>query len=139
MFCFTYRVYYEDTDVSGVMYHARYLAFLERARTEFLRSLGFEQDRLIERYGLAFTLSDIQIQYRKPARLDDELKVSVAVEKLGAASLCFAQTICSIPDNTLLATASVRAGCVQLPEFRAARMPDPLRHALKLHWDAHVI
>jgi acyl-CoA thioester hydrolase len=139
MFSATYRVYYEDTDASGVMYHARYLVFFERARTDLLRHLGFQQDQLMREASVAFTLSDIHVQYRKPARLDDELSISVAVDKLGSASLVFSQTMTRVRDGLHLASAKVRAGCVQFPDFRACRMPSPLRHALQQHQVTHVI
>ncbi len=129
MFTMRYRVYYEDTDASGVMYHARYLAFFERARTEFLRQAGFDQDQLMRAQNIAFTLSDVAVKYRAPARLDDELDVSVAVERLGAASLSFSQSLrCQ---DRLCATAQVRAGCVAMDTFKPTAMPGPLRQALE--------
>lgn len=130
------RVYYEDTDASGVMYHARYLAFFERARTEFLRSLGYGQHTLMQQEGIAFTLSDLQIRYRAPARLDDELLISVIVEKAGAASIQFSQSMWhhdpSHADTpALLSQLSVRAGCVSYPAFQVTRIPAGVRAALR--------
>lgn len=131
-FSFRHRVYYEDTDASGVVYHARYLAFFERTRSEFLRALGFDQQRLMEREGIAFTLSDLSIRYRRPARLDDELIVTAEVERAGAASVQFRQRmwLAQSPDQ-LLAELSVRAGCVSYPQFQVTRMPAAVRSALK--------
>ncbi len=129
MFTMRFRVYYEDTDASGVMYHARYLAFFERARTEYLRHAGFSQDALMREQNIAFTLSDVAVKYRSPARLDDELDVSVAVERLGAASLSFSQTMrCG---DRLCATAQVRAGCVAMDTFKPTAMPGAVRQALE--------
>ncbi len=132
MFEQRFRVYYEDTDASGVMYHARYLAFFERARTEYLRALGFDQHVLMEQQGIAFTLSDLSVRYRRPARLDDELMVSVVVEKAGAASVQFRQLMWrqTAPEQTL-AELSVRAGCVAYPSFQVTRMPENVRAALQ--------
>src|ERR1044071_2877812 len=92
-FIWTVRVYYEDTDASGVVYHAAYLRFLERARTEWLRALGQGQEQLRQARGLAFTVANMQIDFLKPARLDDELDVGVAVEQIRGASVRFAQTL----------------------------------------------
>lgn len=139
MFSQCFRVYYEDTDASGVMYHARYLAFFERARTEYLRALGFGQQQLMEQYNVAFTLSDLQVKYRQPARLDDELIVSVAVEKAGAASINFIQRMwrkvgdemTTRAEDPGLAQMNVRAGCVEYPSFKVTRMPDAVRQAMK--------
>lgn len=132
MFEQRFRVYYEDTDASGVMYHARYLAFFERARTEYLRALGFDQHALMQEQGIAFTLSDLSVRYRRPARLDDELMVSVVVEKVGAASVQFRQAMWrqAAPEQTL-AELSVRAGCVAYPSFQVTRMPEDVRTALQ--------
>ena len=126
-----FRVYYEDTDASGVVYHARYLVFFERARTEYLRACGFDQNTLMDEQGVAFTLSDLQVKYHRPARLDDELRVSVMVTRLGAASVAFAQEIHRQADDALLCSATVRAGCVQCPRFTATRMPPAIREALE--------
>lgn len=132
MFEQCFRVYYEDTDASGVMYHARYLAFFERARTEYLRALGFDQHALMQQQGIAFTLSDLSVRYRRPARLDDELMVSVVVEKAGAASVQFRQLMwCKAAPEQTLAELSVRAGCVAYPSFQVTRMPENVRSALQ--------
>lgn len=125
-----FRVYYEDTDASGVMYHARYLVFCERARTDYLRACGFSQEILLREHDLAFTLSDLSIRYLAPARLDDELDVGVTVTRLGAASVRFEQQVRRHADEQLLCTVSVRAGSVECSRFTATRMPAALRSAL---------
>ena len=130
-FEYRFRVYYEDTDASGVMYHARYLVFFERARTEFLRALGYDQHGLMQEQGVAFTLSDLSIRYRRPARLDDELIVSTQVEKASFASVIFQQQMFRVNEpEVLLSQASVRAGCVSYPDFQVTRMPEPIRATL---------
>src|ERR1044071_7159076 len=122
-FIWTVRVYYEDTDASGVVYHAAYLRFFERARTEWLRALGQGQEQLRQSQGLAFTVANMQIDFLKPARLDDELDVSVAVEQVRAASLKVTQTLRRRPDQALLARAAVRVGCVDAATFRPHPIP----------------
>ena len=130
MFAWHARVYYEDTDASGVVYHARYLAFFERARTELLRSAGFSQQELLEREKVAFTISRIQVDYRKPARLDDELLIQTTIEP-GRALIEFDQHLLRQPDGELLATARVKAGCVDLARFRPQRIPSHITEALR--------
>src|ERR1044071_1087355 len=92
-FTWTVRVYYEDTDASGVVYHAAYLRFFERARTEWLRALGHGQEQLRQSSGLAFTVANMEIAFVKPARLDDELEVTVEIEQLRGASLKIRQNL----------------------------------------------
>ncbi|MDD3762590.1 MAG: tol-pal system-associated acyl-CoA thioesterase [Nevskiales bacterium] len=118
------RVYYEDTDASGVVYHARYLHWLERGRTEWLRQLGLEQHRLREQFGVVFTVARLEIEYGKPARLDQELIVNTTVGERRRASLVFAQDIVDA-DGGRLTRASVTVACVDATRFRPARLPDP--------------
>lgn len=126
---FTVRIYYEDTDAGGVVYYANYLKYLERGRTEFIRSLGVEQRELARDTGLAFAVRSLSAEYLKPAVLDDELVVTTAVEALGRAQVCFAQSIAR-GDETLL-TATVRVACIELAKGRAAAIPRPLHDILK--------
>src|SRR5690348_12544006 len=107
------RAYYEDTDASGVLYHAQYLNYFERGRTEWLRAMGFAQDNLRERLDVVFTVANLEIDYLRPARLDDELVVTVIVAEVRRASLHFQQTLARRhePDVTL-SRAKVRVGCV---------------------------
>jgi len=123
------RVYYEDTDAGGVVYHASYLRYLERARTEFLRSLGVGQGRLRDEAGLAFAVRSICADYLKPARLDDELSVTSFIELLGRAQVTFRQSITRGDD--LLLTATVRVACIHLVSGRPAPMPRSLHDTLK--------
>lgn len=133
-----YRVYWEDTDASGIVYHANHLRFLERARTDWLRGLGFDQERLRREDGVGFVAADVALRWIAPARLDDLLAVSVAVQRAGAASLELAQTIVrvAVPDDaaaaagTPIATARIRIGCVALGTFRPQRVPDGIMAAI---------
>jgi len=124
-FSWPIRVYWEDTDAGGVVYHAGYLRFLERARSEWLRARGIDQQRLRDDTGIGFVVHDMQIGFVAPARLDDELHATVAVERLRPASMAFAQTI-QRQDGTLLVRASVRAACVDLADMRPRPIPDDL-------------
>ena len=124
------RVYWEDTDGSGVVYHASYLRFFERARTEWLRDLGYSQERLLREFALAFIVAGLQIDYRAPARLDDALVARTTIAACRRASLIFAQTLHRDGEETVLARAEVRVGCVATPGFRPLPLPAELRTAL---------
>lgn len=128
---FAIRVYYEDTDASGVVYHANYLRWFERARTEWLRGFGFDQERLLREAAVGFTLASIQVQYLLPARLDDELLALTRVTAVGKASIRFEQEIqYARSPADVLARAAVRVGCVGIPDFRPRRMPTALEQVL---------
>jgi acyl-CoA thioester hydrolase len=122
LFDWPIRVYWEDTDAGGVVYHASYLRFLERARSEWLRSLGVDQLALKESTGLGFVVHRMEIDFLRPALLDDELIVSVAVKERRSASILFAQSI-TRADGTALIQAQVRAACVDLKRMRPAPIP----------------
>ncbi|MCA1926646.1 MAG: tol-pal system-associated acyl-CoA thioesterase [Thiobacillus sp.] len=115
------RVYWEDTDAGGVVYYANYLKFLERARSEWLRRLGFEQDALRERQGIAFVVRRVEIDYLSPARFNDALDISVEPGAARRASLEIAQTIRRGP--TRLAEAQVKLACVEAATFKPVRIP----------------
>ena len=126
-FSWPLRIYYEDTDLSGVVYHANYLRYFERARTEWVRALGLAQDRLMQSEGLAFTVADLQIRYLRPARLDDDLEVTVTVVQQRRASLLFDQQLRrERAPNEILATAQVRVACVDVRSFRPRPLPAQL-------------
>lgn len=118
------RVYWEDTDAAGIVFYANYLKFFERARTEWLRSLGFEQERLRAESGIAFVVAETAVRYRLPARLDDVLEVTVRVAHLGPASLGVEQQAWRA--GQLLADGTIRIGCVELGTFRPRRVPDDI-------------
>ena len=120
------RVYWEDTDGGGIVYYANYLRFLERARTEWLRQLGHSQQQLVREQGILFTVVRLEIEYRAPARLDDELEISCQPRPQGPASLSFAQSIwrrAAAAERELLAEASVRVACVDARTLRPRRLP----------------
>lgn len=120
------RVYYEDTDAGGVVYHANYLRFMERARTEWLRQLGVEQDWLAQEHGVVFVVGSIDIQYRKPARFNEQLFVTANVSQIGRASIAFAQAVLrpvAQGEMERLTTATVKVVCVDLGTFRSTPIP----------------
>ena len=127
-FRFAMRVYWEDTDAAGIVFYANYLKFFERARTEWLRSLGFGQEALRLEQGIAFVVSATAVRYRRPARLDDGISVSVDVRHLGQASLEIAQE--ARRADELLADGTIRIGCVELGTFRPCRIPNTIRQTL---------
>ena len=129
MFSWPTRVYWEDTDAGGVVYHAQYLAFLERARTEWLRAHGRGQQALRVDHDLVFAVRAMRIEFRQPARLDDALVVSVALRQCRRASLVLAQSIDR--DGLRLLDAEVRVAALNASDFRPRAIPLPLYEELK--------
>ncbi|MCF6263381.1 MAG: tol-pal system-associated acyl-CoA thioesterase [Xanthomonadales bacterium] len=126
-FSWKIRVYYEDTDAGGVVYHSQYLNFFERARTEWLRARKIDQSSLSENEGIVFVVRNMDIEFIKPAKLDNEVLVSVSLKHTGAASLQLAQTMIRDSDQQLLAKAEVRVACLTAVEFKPTRIPKNLR------------
>ncbi|MCA1977722.1 MAG: tol-pal system-associated acyl-CoA thioesterase [Thiobacillus sp.] len=126
-FVWPVRVYWEDTDAGGVVYYANYLKFLERARSEWLRALGFEQDALRDHEGIVFVVRRVEIDYLAPARFNDALEVSVTLAGLGRASLEIEQAILRGP--TRLAAARVKLACVDAVKFKPAKIPPSIQEA----------
>jgi acyl-CoA thioester hydrolase len=124
-FAWPIRIYWEDTDAGGVVYHANYVRFLERARTEWLRSLHIDQVDLQERTGIAFVVREMQLDFLKPARLNDELRVTLVVKQRRSASMLFTQEIFR-SDGLLLLRATVRIACVDMQSMRPAPIPPDL-------------
>lgn len=124
-FNWTVRAYYEDTDAGGVVFYANYLKFFERARTEWLRHAGIAQQALAESDGVMFVVKSTAVDYHRPAKLDDELKLTVTVEKLGRVSVQFYQEAWKLTDAEpiLLAEARIKVGCVGCSDFRPAAFP----------------
>ena len=120
------RVYYEDTDAGGVVYYANYLKFMERARTEWLRALGFEQDRLAAD-GLLFMVASLSIDYLAPARFNARLDVGVTLERLGRASLALRQEVREEPDGRLLCRGRVRIASVHTTSLKPRAIPPAIR------------
>jgi acyl-CoA thioester hydrolase len=129
MFSLPVRVYWEDTDAGGVVYHAQYVAFLERARSEWMRSCGYAQDRLRREQDLVFAVRAITVDFLKPARLDDALDVGVELHECRRASLVFRQSIRRGEERLL--TASVRIAALDAGGFRPRAIPQPLYDQLK--------
>lgn len=125
-FVWPVRVYYEDTDSGGVVYYANYLKFMERARTEWLRAHGFEQDRLLRDRRLLFAVRRLHVDYHRPARFNDCLEVASRIAIAGGASLTFAQAIRRAESGELLCDARVKVACIDADHFQACRMPQDL-------------
>ncbi len=125
----TLRVYWEDTDAGGVVFYANYLKFFERARTEWLRHLGVQQQALRDSTGAIFVVTDTQVSYHSPARLDDLLRVTVELTARGSASMTMAQK--AWRGSTLLAQGQIRIACVDATSFRPRRMPTEVTHTLQ--------
>ncbi len=119
------RVYYEDTDAAGIVYHANYLKFMERARTEWLRALGFEQTALARQYDLAFVVRTASLDFRRPARFDDNLVSVCRVWRYGRASIDFEQDVETLA-GALLCRGKIRVGAVSLNQMSSKRMPDEI-------------
>lgn len=128
-FTWPIRVYYEDTDTGGIVFYANYLKFFERARTEWLRACGVDQQRLADETGTMFIVRSTALDYRAPARLDDLITVISRIERLGRASVDFIQE--AWRDGTLLATGTIKVGCVERSVFKAAAIPPPVLAALR--------
>ena len=123
------RVYWEDTDAGGVVYHARYLAFMERARSEWMRALGWDQGVLRDRDDQVFVVRAMDIDFRAPARLDDQLQVSVRLLECRGASFSVGQRI--ERDGSLLVESRVRIAALRASDFRPRPIPDALLTELK--------
>jgi acyl-CoA thioester hydrolase len=125
-FSWPIRVYWEDTDAGGVVYHASYLRFLERARSEWLRAHGIAQQRLRAEHGVMFVVRDMALEFLAPARLDDELDVTIDSFERRTASIGFVQCILRPADGMRLVNARVRAACIDATSYRPCRIPDHL-------------
>lgn len=123
------RVYYEDTDSGGVVYYANYLKFMERTRTEWLRALGFEQDRLAEGEGIIFAVRSVQLDYLLPARFNDALQVSAAVSRCGGASITFDQEVRR--GGEVLCRGTVKIASLDAASLRPRPTPPAILRALK--------
>ena len=118
------RVYYEDTDAGGIVYHTSYLKYMERARTEYLRALGYSQTQLRGEQGILFVVSRIHINFKRPAVFDDELTVTAALSKTSRANLMFHQTICRNEEQ--LCEADIAVACLSADRYTPKRMPTSL-------------
>jgi len=133
-FGFPLRVYWEDTDAGGIVFYANYLKFMERGRTEWLRSLGYGQQALKEQAGGMFVVSETTVKYHRPARLDDALWVTAQVQEAGRVSLTIAQQVLLHAEgqaDTLLAEGTIRIGWVDASTLKPGRIPSSILEALK--------
>jgi acyl-CoA thioester hydrolase len=128
-FVWPVRVYYEDTDAGGVVYYANYLRFLERARTEWLRALGFEQDVLLRDAGVLFAVRRVEVDYLKPARLNDALAVHARIVECRRASLVFEHEIRRGPE--LLCRGVVKVACLEAASLRPAAIPPAIVEVIR--------
>ncbi|HYM35226.1 MAG TPA: tol-pal system-associated acyl-CoA thioesterase [Steroidobacteraceae bacterium] len=121
--CFSWpiRVYWEDTDAGGIVYYANYLKFMERARTEWLRALGYEQRPMQEELGLIFVILDTQVEFKKPARYGDALIVTAHLKERSRATLSFSQEV--MRDEEVLVTSALRAACLDAKSYKPRGLP----------------
>ena len=124
------RVYIEDTDAGGIVYYVNYLKFMERARTEFMRSLGFGKGAIFSR-DLIFVVKDVQVNYVQPAQLDDQLLATASVAQLGGASMVMNQSV--IRDGTILASAEIKIASVDRHSLKPIRMPAEMVATVREH------
>lgn len=130
-FIFPVRVYYEDTDVAGVVYYANYLKFMERGRTEWMRTFGADQDVLIEQ-DVAFAVRKAEIEYYKPARFNDSLDVVTSIQQIKGASVVFHQKICPKDDHqTVLCEGTIKVVCVTMSTMKPRAIPTSLLEEMK--------
>ena len=130
-FSWPIRVYYEDTDLGGVVYYANYLKFMERARTEWLRAYGFQQDELIRSLDVIFAVKKIDLDYILPARFNDELLVTAKVIESGRASMTLAQEITRQNETGVLCKGKVKIASLKATTFKPCAMPPAIRELLQ--------
>ncbi len=130
-FVWPVRVYYEDTDSGGVVYYANYLKFMERARTEWLRAMGYEQFGLARDERLVFAVRRVEVDYLRPARLDDLLQVSVHVLRCGHASIDLAQTVQCEPEDGVLCQGRVKIATLDADTFRPRALPSRMLDGIR--------
>lgn len=121
MFSFPIRVYYEDTDAGGVVYHSQYLNFMERARTEWLRHFGFEQTWLKNELGVIFVVTQAEIKFKRPARFDDLLEIQCQPNKISFSSIEFNQQV--VRQSQILIDAIIKIACVDANTFKPVTIP----------------
>jgi acyl-CoA thioester hydrolase len=128
IFSFPVRVYFQDTDAGGVVYHANYVNFMERARTEWLRTFGYSNAGMMKELGLVFVVRSVKLDYLKPALLDDLLTVTAQIKELGRSRVTLLQTV--LRDEELLTEGEVHLVCVTADGFKPVSVPEVLRK----HW-----
>ena len=121
------KVFYEDTDATGVVYHANYIKYMERCRSDWLDSIGWNVQRVNEEFAIAFAVSNLSVQYLVPARLNDDLCVNAKLVRLGMASLSFAQEVWR--ENELLCCGELKVACLNEQTFKPMQIPQSLHDA----------
>lgn len=130
-FSWPVRVYYEDTDTAGVVYYANYLRFMERARTEWLRSFGFEQDELISSEDMVFVVRSVRLDYLKPALFNEALEVTARIKHMGKASVVFEQEVIRNSESLeVLVRGEVKLACLSHSSMRPRQIPQPILEAI---------
>ena len=129
LFSWPVRVYFQDTDAGGVVYHASYVNFMERARTEWLRGHGYSNAGLMKEFGMVFVVRSLKMDYLKPALLDDMLEITAQIKDLGRSRITLLQTVRR--GDELLNQAEVHLVCVSLDSFKPVSVPEVLRVELK--------
>jgi acyl-CoA thioester hydrolase len=129
-FSFPVRIYYEDTDSGGVVYYANYLKYMERARTEWLRTLGFEQDELLAQNGVIFAVRSAKLEFLRPARFNDLLQVTVSPERIRHASITVRQQVQRL--DVVLCEGEVKIACLEAKTFTPCAMPDVIAARLNV-------
>jgi acyl-CoA thioester hydrolase len=132
---FSYRIYYEDTDAGGVVYYANYLKFFERARTDFLRTLGLSQSELVAKENLIFVVRKCEIEYLSPAKLDDEIEVDVEVKEVKNVLILMEQKITK--SEKILSRLSVEIVCVAADNFKPKKIPENLKSLFAKEGGSH--
>lgn len=133
VFTWDIRIYYEDTDTGGIVYYANYLKFFERARTEWLRSLGLHQQHIAENEQCQFVVKNVTTNYRLPAKLDDALSITVEIEQIKKASIVFKQAAWRVADSTpvLLAEGVITIACVDTSSLRPKAIPETILQSMQ--------
>jgi len=129
IFSLPVRVYFQDTDAGGVVYHANYLNFMERARTEWLRSFGYSNAGLMKKYGVVFVVRSLRLDYLKPALLDEMLDATAQINEIGRSRITLLQTVRR--NDEVLVEAEVHLVCVSIESFKPVSVPDILREQWK--------
>jgi len=130
LFTWPIRVYYEDTDAGGVVFYANYLKYMERARTEWLRSLGFEQDQLMVDPGIMFAVRRTEVDYLRPARFNEQLMITLGLQELGRASLTFNQEVRRLADDLILCRGLIKVACIEAGSFRPVPLPPAIKELI---------
>jgi acyl-CoA thioester hydrolase len=129
IYTYTTRIYYQDTDAGGIVYHANYLAIAERARTEAMREMGAPHAQMVAEFGVMFVVHRVNLHYQRPARLDEAVSVETEFLELGGASVTLRQTF--LRDSTRLAVLEAGLGCARVADGKAARIPQAWAQRLK--------